>query len=102
MWLQRVADTIGPAKILAKKGGGTNRMAAAGVICSGIEVDPPKSSILTISFKHPDPDIVQPVLEAVLQAYMLKHRDVRLMPDDYLVQQRDELRKKLAANRGAA
>ena len=27
---------------------------------------------------------------------MLKHRDVRLMPDDYLLQQRDELRKKLA------
>jgi len=59
-------------------------------------VDPPKSSILTISFKHPDPAIVQPVLEAVLQAYMLKHRDVRLMPDDYLLQQRDELRKKLS------
>jgi uncharacterized protein involved in exopolysaccharide biosynthesis/Mrp family chromosome partitioning ATPase len=92
---KRVADTIGPEKILAKKGGGTNLMAAAGVICSGIEVDPPKSSILTISFKHPDPDIVQPVLEALLQAYMLKHRDVRLMPDDYLVQQRDEMGKKL-------
>jgi uncharacterized protein involved in exopolysaccharide biosynthesis/Mrp family chromosome partitioning ATPase len=91
----RVADTIGPAKILAKKGGGTDRMAAAGVICSGIEVDPPKSSILTISFKHPDPTIVQPTLEAVLEAYMHKHRDVRLMPDDYLLQQRDELRTKL-------
>ena len=91
----RVADAIGPAKILAKKGGGTNRMAAAGVICSGIEVDPPKTSILTISFKHPDREIVQPTLEAVLQAYMQKHRDVRLMPDDYLLQQRDELRTKL-------
>ena len=58
-------------------------------------MDPPKSSILTISFKHPDRDLVQPVLQAVIQAYMLKHRDVRLMPDDYLVEQRDELRKKL-------
>ena len=93
---ERVADMVGPARILAKKGGGTNRLWAAGVICSGIEVDPPKSSILTISFKHPDPDIVQPVLEAVLRAYMQKHRDVRLMPDDYLVKQRDELRSKLA------
>lgn len=92
---QRVADVVGPAKILAKRGGGTNRMAAAGVICSGIEVDPPKSSILTISFKHPDAAIVQPVLEAILDAYMRKHRDVRLMPDDYLLQQRDELRTKL-------
>ena len=92
---QRVAETVGPAKILAKKGGGTNLMAAAGVICSGIEVEPPKSSILTIAFKHPDPDIVQPVLETVLQAYMQKHRDVRLMPDGYLLQQRDELRNRL-------
>jgi polysaccharide biosynthesis transport protein len=91
-----VADTVGPANILAQRGGGTNRMAAAGVICSGIEVDRPKSSILTISFKDPDRDIVQPVLEALLQAYMLKHRDVRLIPVDYLLQQRDEVRKKLA------
>ena len=88
---QRVAEAIGPAKILAKKGGGTNLMAAAAVICAGIEVEPPKSSILTICFKHPDPDIVQPVLEAVLQAYMLKHKNVHLMPDDYLVKQRDGL-----------
>ena len=71
-------------------------MAAAGVVCAGIEVDPPKTSILSISFKHPDRDIVQPVLKALLEAYMLKHRDVRLMPDDYLLQQRDELRTKLA------
>ena len=27
---------------------------------------------------------------------MLKHRDVHLMPDDYLLQQRDEMRKRLA------
>jgi polysaccharide biosynthesis transport protein len=93
---KRAAETIGPQKILARKGGGTNIMWAAGVICSGIEVDPPRSSVLTISFKHPDADIVQPVLEAVLQAYMLKHQDVNLMPDDYLLQQRDQLRKKLA------
>lgn len=93
---QRVADTIGPTKILAKKGGGTNRMAAAGVVASGIEVAPPKSSILTISFKHPDRDIVQPVLQAVLDAYGRKHRDVRLMPDSYLLQQRNELRAKLS------
>ena len=92
----RVAEQIGPAKILAKKGGGTNLLAAAGVVCSGIEVDPPKSSILTISFKHPDEQVVQPVLEALIQAYMLKHRDVRLMPNDYLKGQRDDMRQKLA------
>jgi polysaccharide biosynthesis transport protein len=91
----RVAETVGPARILAKKGGGTNLLAAAGVVCGGIEVDPPKSSILAISFKHPDEDVVQPVLEALIQAYILKHRGVHLMPDNYLVQQREDMRKKL-------
>jgi polysaccharide biosynthesis transport protein len=89
------AESVGPEKILARKGGGTNLLAAAGLICSGVEVDPPRSSVLTISFKNPDASIVQPVLEAVLQAYMHQHQVVNLMPDDVLVQQRDELGKKL-------
>jgi uncharacterized protein involved in exopolysaccharide biosynthesis/Mrp family chromosome partitioning ATPase len=94
---QHVAEVIGPAKILAKKGGGTNLMAAAGVVLAGIDVEPPKTSILTITFKHRDPDLVQPVLEEVLKAYKLKHESVYLMPDGYLVKQRDELSAKLTA-----
>ena len=89
---------VGPAKILAKKGGGTDPLAAAGVVCSGIEVDPPRGSILTISFKHPDAGIVQPVLSAVIHSYMLKHLEVRGgggEMEDYLTKQKDELRKKL-------
>jgi polysaccharide biosynthesis transport protein len=95
----RVADIIGPEKILAKFGGGTNRMAAASVICAGIEVDPPKSSILTISFKHPDADVVQPTLAALLQAYMRRHLEIRQgvgVLDGYYSGKRDEWRKRLA------
>ena len=35
---KRAAEIVGPARILANSGGGTNLTAAAGAICSGIEV----------------------------------------------------------------
>jgi uncharacterized protein involved in exopolysaccharide biosynthesis/Mrp family chromosome partitioning ATPase len=94
-----VAAIVGPEKILAKKGGGRDPLSAAGVVCSGIEVAPPRASIITVFFKHPDADIVQPVLNAVIHSYMLKHVEVHGGGgelEDYYIKQRDELRKKLA------
>jgi len=93
-----VADSIGPEKILAKKGGGTNHMAAAGVIASGILVDPPRTATIGITFQHPDPEIVQPVLNALIKAYSQKHRQVHSgegVWDEYYVAQRDEWGKQL-------
>ncbi len=93
-----VVAKVGPEKILAKKGGGSDPLAAAGVVCSGIEVAPPRGSILMVSFKHPDAGIVQPVLSAVIHSYMLKHLEVRGgggEMEDYLTKQKDDLRKKL-------
>src|SRR6266446_344055 len=69
-----VAASVGPERILAKKGGGNNLMWAAGVVLNGIEVEvPPRTSILTVSFKDRDRDIVEPVLTALIDAYMRKH-----------------------------
>jgi uncharacterized protein involved in exopolysaccharide biosynthesis/Mrp family chromosome partitioning ATPase len=96
---KQVVAKVGPEKILAKKGGGSDPLVAAGVVCSGIEVAPPKGSILTVSFKHPDADIVQPVLSAIIHSYMLKHLEVHGGGgelEDYLTKQKDDLRKKLA------
>ncbi len=94
---QAVAN-VGPAKILARKGGGNDIMGAAGVVCSGLEVEPPRSSTLTVAFKHPDPDVVQPVLDAVIRTYMQKHVRVHLgvgeLNQEY-AHQKDELRAKL-------
>jgi len=94
----QVVDKVGAERILALKGGGSNRLAAAGVVASGIEVDPPRSSIITVSFKHPDETVVQPVLEALIHTYMRKHYEVhqRLgVLDDYYSRTREELRRKL-------
>jgi uncharacterized protein involved in exopolysaccharide biosynthesis/Mrp family chromosome partitioning ATPase len=93
-----VADEVGPEKILAKKGGGSDPLAAAGVVCSGIEVAPPKGNILTVSFKHPDADLVQPVLNAIIHCYMLKHLEVHGGGgelEDYYIKQREDKRNKL-------
>jgi uncharacterized protein involved in exopolysaccharide biosynthesis/Mrp family chromosome partitioning ATPase len=73
-----VATVFGPEKILAKFGGGSNLMAAAGVVASGIEVEiPPRTSILKVSFKHRDPDVVQPLLGLLLKVYQRRHIELR-------------------------
>ncbi len=74
----RAVEAVGPEKVLAHWGGGTNRMVAAGVISSGIEVVvPPNTMILDVTFRHPEEAVVQPVLDAVIQAYKRKHVEVR-------------------------
>ena len=95
-----VAAMVGPEKILAKRGGGTNLTAAAGVVLSGIEVENPKGTdVLTVSFRHRDKTVVEPVLKALIDTYMRKHREVWLggsEMSDYYNQQSEELRTNLA------
>lgn len=91
------AGLISP-EILARMGVGSNRMAAAGAIGSGIEVENPRStSILAVMYKHRDQSIVQPVLEAIITAYKLKHNAVYGMDaDSVAMQQLESCRTQLA------
>ena len=95
-----VAAKFGPAKLLARKGGGDDLMSAAGVLSSGIETEnPARTTIIAISFKHPDSKVVQPVLYALIDAYKLKHNQVHGIGGDldaYYIRQSEELREKLA------
>src|SRR5207302_6741706 len=77
--------------LLAKVGGGNSLMAAAGVIGSGILVEPPRTSILTISFQHPDKDLVQPVMDTLIKCYMDKHNQVRSEEHTSELQSRENL-----------
>lgn len=94
-----VATNIGPDKILAKAGGGTNPIAAANLIASGLTVGHPKlSMIINVQFRHPDPALVQPVLTGLIQSYRSKHAEVHRpggVVDDFLQQQTDKLRLSL-------
>ena len=95
----QVVASVGAEKILAKKGGGNDPLVAAGVVGSGIEVTPPRSSILTVSFKHPEREIVQPVLDAILHVYMRRSWEIRTGMGElegYYLKEKEDLQKQLA------
>ncbi len=96
---QQVADTMGAAKILAKAGGGTNRYAAAGFIRGSLALDAAKGSkVIRVSFRHPDPEMAQLILEQVVQAYLTRHEEVHRhvgVFDEFLTQQTDQLKSRL-------
>jgi len=77
---KQVADTIGPAKILGGTAAGTNAGAvdmAAGVIRQNLQADVSRmTQIITVSFTHPNADIVRPVLEQLITNYIVKHADI--------------------------
>ncbi|HMP81274.1 MAG TPA: hypothetical protein PKA41_01050 [Verrucomicrobiota bacterium] len=95
-----VAQAIGPEKILAFKEGGNNVMDAAGMVRAGISVHAPRrSDVMYIYFYHPDSAVVQPVLEEIIKAYLLKHREVRMateFDEQHYSEQLVQIRKQLA------
>lgn len=69
-----VAESMGPARILRKTGGGEDLERAADQIRAGLMVRPtPRSTILYISFRHPDSTIIQPVLRGVIEQFLRVH-----------------------------
>ena len=96
----QVVEAIGPEKILGKGGGETNKYLAAAILKKGLTVEvPPRSDILRIVFQHPNRQIVQPVLDQLISAYLRKHVEIHRSVgafDDVLTQQTDALRSQLA------
>jgi uncharacterized protein involved in exopolysaccharide biosynthesis len=94
-----VATNIGPEKILAKLGGGNSPIAAAAVIEGGLRVDVwTNSSVVHVFFRHPDPNIVQPVLTQLINVYLEKHALVHSdvgASDDFLMAQISQLTQQL-------
>jgi uncharacterized protein involved in exopolysaccharide biosynthesis len=97
---EQVVDTIGPDRILAKAGGGKDRIKAANVVRKGLVVEvPERSTVMRIVFRHPDPEIVQPVLTGLIDSYFKKHAEIHQafgVVDDFLSQETDQLRAQLA------
>ncbi len=95
-----VVDVLGPEKVLARAGGGTNRYAAAAAILRGLEVDVPRrSSVIRVALSHPDPEMVQNILRVLVQNYLRKHAEVHRAVgvfDEFLTKQTDALRAQLS------
>jgi succinoglycan biosynthesis transport protein ExoP len=100
---QEVAAVLTPEKVLpktAKVSDPSMALAqAAGFIAKNLRVDPPRSSIITLRFEHPEPAAAKPILEQVIETYFKKHRQVHRAGesfDEVLVQRRDQLRSQLS------
>lgn len=74
---QNVADTVADNlshDILEKIAKGTNHMAAAAYINAHLQADVPRAtSVIRLTFDHPDPSVIQPVLTNVIEAYTKIH-----------------------------
>jgi uncharacterized protein involved in exopolysaccharide biosynthesis/Mrp family chromosome partitioning ATPase len=100
---QQVANTVGPEKILAKAGGGKDPVSAADVVWHGLIVQPlPNSSVIDIIFQHPDPSVVQPVLNEIVADYQSKHSAIHQMigENDFLNEQTMQLSSEIAQTDG--
>ncbi|HEY1788677.1 MAG TPA: Wzz/FepE/Etk N-terminal domain-containing protein, partial [Verrucomicrobiae bacterium] len=99
---EEAASNIGPANILAKVGGPSSVNRAAGFIYANLDAEPAdsRSSVIVITLKHPDPRIVQPLLQAVIDAYLQKHYEIHSAGgqfDDALTMEQSELSVRLNA-----
>jgi succinoglycan biosynthesis transport protein ExoP len=95
---QQAAQNIGPAKILAKYGGGNDPTKAAEIVRKNLVVETPKQdSVIHLAFMSADPTIVQPVLAEITRDYLDKHLQVHQssMSDDYLAQETAQLRSQI-------
>lgn len=73
---EEVAKIVGPDKILAKLGGGSNVTAAALAVANNLKSqNPPRSNIIKVRFSHPDPAMCQVVLQQVITSYFQRHKD---------------------------
>jgi succinoglycan biosynthesis transport protein ExoP len=95
-----VATNVGPDKILAKYGGGSDYYRAASIIRGHLKVEcKPDSSVISVTFRHPDPDVVRPVLAEVVAQYQEFHRKVHEaigISDDSLSDETSKLRLEIA------
>jgi uncharacterized protein involved in exopolysaccharide biosynthesis/Mrp family chromosome partitioning ATPase len=96
----QVATNIGPDKILAQMGGGNDPVQAASIIHKNLKVEVLKdSSVVRVTFFHPDPTIVRPVLAEIIAEYLDKHLQVHRaigLSDDALTEETTQLGMQIA------
>ncbi|HNQ73183.1 MAG TPA: Wzz/FepE/Etk N-terminal domain-containing protein [Verrucomicrobiota bacterium] len=92
-----VARHFGPEKILARYGGGSNLLDAAGVIANGLTVAPPRAMYMSATLSHRDPELVQPLLQGVVESYMHLHHDLRIGDTSNYVEQVNSAAKKISS-----
>lgn len=97
---QEVATNVGPEKVLGKGASAGDVVTAASVISQGVKVEPSRdSAVILITYSHPDPAVVRPVLGAIIDAYHEKHTQVHKaigISDEYLMEKTSDLQQQIA------
>lgn len=98
--VQQTVDVFGPERVLAKAGGGKDRIKAATLIKNNLIVESPKrSDVIRIVLQHRDPEVVQPILGALIENYIKKHLEIHRavgIIGEFLTQETDQMRSRLA------
>lgn len=101
----QVANSVGPDKILKGIDDHPDLAHAAGYVQANLVVEAPlRSSVIEVKFKHPDPEMVQPVLREVVGLYLKRHAEVHQsagIVGDFLSKETDNLRSRLAGTEDA-
>ena len=95
----KVAEQIGPDRILQNPSLAREINAAAKQIRDSIVVQVPRySSVISIDYSHPNSALVQPVLQELIDAYLTKHLETRSAGslDNFVNQQAEQYRSRLA------
>ena len=99
---EEAATNIGAAKILGRPDAAASSIAAAGLIHGNLEAAPADqaSSVIVVTFKHANPEIVQPVLQEIINDYLQKHYEIHSSAgqfDDALTREQSALSVQLNA-----
>jgi uncharacterized protein involved in exopolysaccharide biosynthesis len=93
---EEVARDVGPTNIIQPEELGTNpELQAAGIIRKNLTVGVrPKSSVIGISYSHPDPKVARDVVTALINRYLKMHARIHRALDqlDDLARQADQKR----------
>jgi hypothetical protein len=80
---RRVAEKIGPEKILKKSGGGGDLARATVVVKTGLQVViAAGSSVIQLAYRHPDSAVSQALLRELIDQYLRMHVEVHRAAGD--------------------
>jgi polysaccharide biosynthesis transport protein len=95
---EKVARSIGPERLAPGVPSSVRLTKAAEAILKNLNVEvAPKSIVIDVAFEHPDPTVVQPVLENLIARYFERHNEIHLGggSETNLLQRQEESRAKL-------
>jgi succinoglycan biosynthesis transport protein ExoP len=98
---KQVAVAVGPELLLGPTAANANVVvAAASLIKANLAVEaPPRSSVIRLVFRHPNPAIVQNVLTEYISGYLRAHRETHRavgIAGDFLAKETEQFRSRLA------